>query len=86
MGNLATIFTIEITGLYTIPDGVTEIFIENTGAAPCSWVGNQSSLGVPSAPISLGAGEAFAYGYIGRGRKGFTIDARGTTVQLSLTS
>ena len=86
--NLAETFTISVTaGSYTIPDGATEIFFENTGAGSASWTGNMAkdSRGIATTVILLGSGKAYSYGYIGRGRKGFVVDATATTLQISLT-
>ena len=85
--NLAETFTISVTATYTVPDGVTEIFFENIGGANASWTGNMAKdpRGIVTTPIVLGAGKAYAYGFIGRGRKGFVVDATGTTLQISLT-
>lgn len=88
MSNLAETFTISITNAsYVVPDGATEIFFENTGGANATWTGNMTKdpNGVVTTAIVLGSGKAYAYGFIGRGRKGFTVNAPATTLQISLT-
>jgi hypothetical protein len=86
----AKIFTITLTNdSFLIPDGFVEAFFNNTGNGDATWEGTYvmpvAGVGVPSTPITLPAGQSFAYGYVGKGRKGFRIFAPATTVDISLT-
>lgn len=84
VSNLASVLTVETTGVYDTPEGAYEIFIKNTGGMGASTVkilGNAKG----SVPIEVALGEAYSYGYIGKGRKSIKIDATGTTAEISIT-
>ena len=90
MNNYAEVFTIAITNTsFLIPDGVTEIFFNNVGAADATWEGSYvmpiAGVNVPSTQVTLPAGQAFSYGYVGRARVGFRVFAPATTLEISLT-
>ena len=85
--NRSGIITRTLTGSFTTPDGASEIFLNNRGAATATFTGSDvvPDSGAASTAIQLAAGEKFAFGYIGKGRKSITIDATGTTVDISIT-
>ena len=84
--NIAKIFTTTITGIFDVPDGATEVFMNNIGAGNATWTGNtKNSDDAPSTSVILKPNTAFSYGFIGRTRKGFKIDATGTSVEISIT-
>lgn len=84
--NLASFFTTTVVNsTLDIPDGATEIFFNNIGLANARWKGNRKNGDQPSDFVVLEPDNTFAYGYIGRGRKGFQLDATGTTVEVSIT-
>ena len=93
MAELAEVFTISTTTAFNIPDGCTEIFLKNQGSGTVTWRGsrdkvpNNATSGAEyvTSVITLQAGEAYSYGYIGRGRKGFTVTPNSTTLDISLT-
>jgi hypothetical protein len=89
-GQGATIFTTTISATtFTVPDGATEIFMNNIGTGDATWIGNSvlynGATPTPSTVITLPKGQSFSYGYIGRPRNGFVIDASATIVELSIT-
>jgi hypothetical protein len=80
--DFANIFTKVVTNtIYTTEENCGEVFMKNTGATNALFRGNVTN----SEWVSLGAGEAYAFGYIGLPRQPFEIDATGTIVEVSMS-
>ena len=80
--DFANIFTKVVTNTtYTTENNCGEIFMKNTGAVSARFKGNITG----SDWVSLGVGEAYAFGYIGLPRVPFEIDATGTVVEVSMS-
>lgn len=80
--DFANIFTKVVTNdVYVTEQNCGEVFMKNTGGAPAKFKGNVTG----SEYVTLGAGEAYAFGYIGLPRQPFEIDATGTVVEVSMS-
>lgn len=66
---------------YVTEENCGEIFLLNTGGAAGSFTGSSDG----SVPVTLPAGAAFAFGYIGLPRRPFLIDATGTVIEVSMS-
>lgn len=86
MGSFRDIFTTTVTNAsFAIPDGASEILIKNSGGGPADFTGTAALEGTPSSPVTIGTLETYTLGYIGAPRKGFTINAPATTIEITLT-
>ena len=66
---------------FTTPQGLSELFMKNTGASNATFTGNVTG----SDPVTLAKGESFSLGYLGTVRAPITINATGTIVEISMT-
>jgi hypothetical protein len=81
--NLADTTTVTITNaVFVTPSGMTEIFMNNIGLTDATFTGSATG----STAVVLKPNSPFAYGYVGRGRRSISIDATGTSVEVSMTN
>ncbi len=80
--DFANIFTKVVTNdIYVTEENCGEIFMKCTGATNAQFKGNSTG----SEYVTLAVGESFAFGYVGLPRQSFTINATGTTVEVSMS-
>jgi len=80
--DFANIQTKVVTGVvFTTPENCGEIFMLNTGATAGRFKGNVAG----SDWVSIPAGTAFAFGYIGLPRRQFEIDPLASTIEVSMS-
>jgi hypothetical protein len=67
-----------------IQEGARTIDLVNSGLADATFMGQTGLGNLPVAPVTLAVGQAYSFGDVNKPYNVITVDASGTTVEISV--
>jgi hypothetical protein len=82
--NEVAVFTVQLVNeIFVLPSGARTIDLNNIGGGTATYIGNTNKGGKTVSPVSIASSVAYSFGDLGKSYPEITIDATGTTVDLT---
>ncbi len=80
-----SVLTSSLSGsVFVIPQGARTIDIINTGASAITFQGNSSQGAIALTPVTIGVGQAYSFGDVGKPYPAITIDCSSSSADISV--